>query len=135
MKRAIFLAVLILTFLSESQAQNREELAQYVASDSSVMWIVQAIPESESTFEIKAMGRAFRGKELARAAVITINNSYGVIVAPGMEKEFSELNQVSVSKRITVERPGVYTISGFLSWYVKGDKEIKKYKFTLSFRR
>jgi hypothetical protein len=130
MKRILLLAtILLIGFQSYSQ----KDTTMLVWYDTNVTWVMHVQNDYGGDYKIIATARPAEGKKLNGVAGMIINDTYGVTVDHKTKKEDGSMNQLSLTRRIKVKTSGKYVITGSVSWYMEGEKDVKKKNFRLVF--
>jgi hypothetical protein len=127
----VFLLALMTLLASTTHAQ--KDTTTVVASDGSVTWTVFVTEVGGTQFTITTIGRPAEGKQLSDVAGISIDNTYGVSVDPKTTKEKGNDGQISLVKKLYISKKDRYIITGTVSWYVKGENDVRKKNFRLVF--
>jgi hypothetical protein len=134
MKRFILFLVIICTL--GIQAKSQRDSTIVVSADKSTTWVIMVEKQGDREYNITALGRANGDKALSEIAGMILDEAYGVTVAPGTAKEKGGTgSDIALTKKIYVKGPGKYVLTGSVSWYMQGEKDVRKKNFTLVFRK
>lgn len=133
MKKFLSILLVISCLGFTTKAQKLSDPVVYWSSDSTVTWAITVIKEEGSRFEINAVARAMKNKELTGIASMTIQPSDEYSTDVAFAKQIGSMGQIIITRKIYVKDRGSHSVSGQLSWYLKGETSVKNIDFTLPF--